>query len=104
MAATTDGRRSTRSRKTTAPDGVTEKPEYEPQPRSLRSSKVTSTDIDLKGNCAVVITKLKSENIINNTKKAKRQSPVRKRTRVDKEDVNTASKKSKAKVLIVIFL
>ena len=100
MAAATNGRSFTRSRKTTTPDDPTEKPTYEPQPRSLRSSKAASTDIVRKGNCAVVITKLQLANFVNtpgNTEKA------RKRTRVDNGDVNRVEDESKRKVFIVVF-
>lgn len=102
MAAATNGRRFTRSRKTTTPDDPTEKPAYEPPPLSLRSSKAASTGVVLKGNCAVVITKLQLENT-KNTEKANRQSPARKRTRVDNGDVNRVEDESETKVFIVVF-
>lgn len=102
MAAGTNGRRFTRSRKTTTPDDPTEKPAYEPPPLSLRSSKAASTGVVLKGNCAVVITKLQLENT-KNTEKANRQSPARKRTRVDNGDVNRVEDESETKVFIVVF-
>lgn len=95
MAAATNGRRFTRSRKTTTPDDLTKKPANEPQPRSLRSSKAASTDNALRGNCAVVISKLKPDNT-KNTEKEKRQSPERKRARVDNGN-------RKTKVCIVAF-
>ena len=92
MAAASNGRRFTRSRETTTPDDRAEGPAYEPQPRSLRSSKAGPAD-----------TKLKSENSMN-TEKAKRQSRARKRTRVNSGDVNRDEEESRAKVFIVVFL
>jgi len=103
MAAATNGRRFTRSRKTTTPDDPTEKPAYEPYPRSLRSSKAISNDILRKGNCSVVITKLQLLENSENIAKAKRQSPARKRTKEDNGDVNRVEEQSKTKVFIVVF-
>lgn len=108
MAAANNGPRFTRSRKTTTPDDPTEKPANAPQPRSLRSSKTASTGIVLKNSCAVVISKLQSGNtkIFNtkNTEQAERQSPARKRTRVDNGDVSRDEDDSKNKVFITVLL
>ena len=100
MAAETNG--LTRSQKTTTPDDPTEKPTFAPQTRSLRSSKVASTGIVLRGNCTVVITKLRSDNV----KAISVKRPLaRKRTRVDNgELVNRLEDESERKVFHVVFL
>ena len=103
MAAANDGCRFTRSRKTTTPDDLTEKQAYAPKPRSLRLSKTASTAIALKDNCAVVIPKLLSQNT-KNIEKPERQSPARKRTRVDNGNVGRNENDSKNKVFIVVLL
>ena len=100
MAAANNGPRVTRSRKKTIPDDPTEKPAYSPQPRSLRSSKNASTRIVFKNNCAVVIRKLQLENA-EKTEKAERQSPARKRTRVDNGDVSRDENDSENKVCLL---
>ena len=106
MAAANNGRRFTRSRKTTTPDDLTEKPAYKPKPRSLRLSKTASTGIALKDNCAVVIPKLLSENTnkFKKIEKPERQSPARKRTRVDNGDASRDVNDSKNKVFIVVLM
>lgn len=95
MAVATKDRRFTRSRKTTVPDDLTEKPES----RSLRSSKPASSDFIKKRNCVVLISKLKSEDTtVINKKGTKRISTGRKRTRVDNGEENEVEEETNAKV------
>lgn len=96
MAVAAKDRRFTRSRKTTVPDGLTEKPE----PRSLRSSKAATSDLGKKGNCIVVISKLKSEITKNKEDSLKRRTPGR--TRVNNEDENEVEEETKAKVTYLL--
>lgn len=99
MAVAARDRRFTRSRKTTVPDGLGEKPET----RSLRSNKAATSGLGKKSNCIVVITKLKSETtkFAKNKEDSKRRTPGRKRTRVDNEDENEVEEETKAKVTLL---